>query len=390
MSVSPQRSAEMLVNGEATSVSHTSASAKPEVTKSSPWKKPKQSSSTDSEMSKQIMTQPQVTHSAYVPSQLERHLEFMHFNSEGHMILGCSNLTGRFWIGSLWYYRDPSEAPSVEKALTGVDFDNGLVDGFFLDEKNIIVAGDGGAVEQVKLSFSEEDDPQSSFFYLDRIHSAQEHDDIITGIVLTADKSKLVTASYDKSIVVLEKETLKLLSRVPAAHTDLINTVAADPFNTNSIVTAGNDGKVLTWDVRKTNIEGNVAQSCIYDDLSLKPSCLQFLPSNENYLLLGNQGGEIQLLDMRKPSDCVTKNTQMDKLITKIKFSPHDQKMFGVCSESTPLKIMQLDDKLSAIDVRYEDSRHEDFVRDVVWKPDAASKRLFSCGWDHKVLTHNL
>ena len=46
------------------------------------------------------------------------------------------------------------------------------------------MAGDGGAVEQVKLSFSEEDDPQSSFFYLDRIHSAQEHDDIITGKVL--------------------------------------------------------------------------------------------------------------------------------------------------------------------------------------------------------------
>ena len=55
------------------------------------------------------------------------------------MNLGCSNLTGRFWIGSLWYYRDPSEAPSVEKALTGVDFDNGLVDGFFLDDKNVSI-----------------------------------------------------------------------------------------------------------------------------------------------------------------------------------------------------------------------------------------------------------
>ena len=53
------------------------------------------------------------------------------------MVLGCSNLTGRYWIGSLWYYRDPSEAPSVEKALTGVDFDNGLVDGFFIDDKNV-------------------------------------------------------------------------------------------------------------------------------------------------------------------------------------------------------------------------------------------------------------
>jgi len=356
----------------------------------SPWKKPKQAS--DSDLAKQIMNAPQVKHSAYVPSQLERHLEFMHFNSEGHMILGCSNLTGRFWIGSLWYYRDPSEAPSVEKALTGVDFDNGLVDGFFLDEKNIIVAGDGGAVEQVMLSFSEEDDPNSSFFYLDRIHSAQEHDDIITGIVLTADKSKLVTASYDKSFVVLEKESLRIVSRVSAAHTDLINTLAANPFNTNTIVTAGNDGKVLTWDLRKAgNTEAKpTSMSCIYEDMSLKPSCLQFLPVNENYLLVGNQGGEIQLFDLRKPTDCITKNTQMDKLITKIKFSPHDPKSFGVCCESTPLKIMQLNDNLSTIDVRYEDSRHEDFVRDVVWKPDISSKRLYSCGWDHKVLTHNL
>ena len=67
-------------------------------------------------------------------------------------------------------------------------------------------------MEQVMLSFSEEDDPNSSFFYLDRIHSAQEHDDIITGIVLTADKSKLVTASYDKSFVVLEKDSANYFS----------------------------------------------------------------------------------------------------------------------------------------------------------------------------------
>ena len=55
------------------------------------------------------------------------------------MILGCSNLTGRFWIGSLWYYRNPEEAPSVEKALTGVDFDNGLIDGFFVNSKNVSI-----------------------------------------------------------------------------------------------------------------------------------------------------------------------------------------------------------------------------------------------------------
>ena len=50
-------------------------------------------------------------------------------------------MTGRFWIGSLWYYRNPEEAPSVEKALTGVDFDNGLIDGFFVNSKNVSSIG---------------------------------------------------------------------------------------------------------------------------------------------------------------------------------------------------------------------------------------------------------
>jgi len=50
------------------------------------------------------------------------------------MLLGCSNLTGRYWIGSLWYYTDPSDAPSVEKALTGLDCDNGVVEGFFIED----------------------------------------------------------------------------------------------------------------------------------------------------------------------------------------------------------------------------------------------------------------
>jgi hypothetical protein len=51
------------------------------------------------------------------------------------MLLGCSNMTGRYWIGSLWYYRDPNEAPSVEKAWTGLDCDNGVVEGIFVGKE---------------------------------------------------------------------------------------------------------------------------------------------------------------------------------------------------------------------------------------------------------------
>ena len=68
-------SAEMMTNGEVHQVSHPPTSGQ----SVSPWKKPKQAS--DSDLAKQVMNAPQVKHSAYVPSQLERHLEFMHLNS---------------------------------------------------------------------------------------------------------------------------------------------------------------------------------------------------------------------------------------------------------------------------------------------------------------------
>ena len=176
------------------------------------------------------------------------------------MILGCSNLTGRYWIGSLWYYRDPNEAPSVEKALTGVDFDNGLVDGFFIDDKSIIVACDNGAVEQVRLSFSDESDPAASYFFLERTASAHEHDDLITGLVMADEK--YITASYDRSIVVLDKSALKLVSRVQDAHSDLVNHVAVNPSNLNIFSTAGNDGRVPIWDLRTLNADSSTCQPC--------------------------------------------------------------------------------------------------------------------------------
>jgi hypothetical protein len=37
---------------------------------------------------------------------------------------------------------------------------------------------------------------------------------------------------------------------------------------------------------------------------------------------------------------------------------------------------------------RYEDDRHDDFVRGFAWHPRSDS--LYSCGWDRKVLSHTL
>ena len=76
----------MLTNGEAEVVDSVVSHIPTSVAASEPcipavWKNSKQTSASDSELAKQIMARPQVSHSPYVPGQLERHLEFMHFKS---------------------------------------------------------------------------------------------------------------------------------------------------------------------------------------------------------------------------------------------------------------------------------------------------------------------
>ena len=79
---------------------------------------------------------------------------------------------------------------------------------------------------------------------------------------------------------------------------------------------------------------------------------MQFVPSSQNHVIVGNEGGELQLFDVRKAKNCIVKNSSTEKAVTKIKFSPTLQNTFGVCCESTPLRIFSLDETLSAIDIK--------------------------------------
>lgn len=55
--------------------------------------------------------------------------------------MGSSNLTGRYWGGSLWYYDDAALAPSVEKCLVGYEVGSGIADGIFLDDEKTMLIG---------------------------------------------------------------------------------------------------------------------------------------------------------------------------------------------------------------------------------------------------------
>lgn len=67
-----------------------------------------------------------------------------YFSDQKGLLLGASNLTGRYWFGSLWYYADPVNAPDVEKCTAGVQLEAGLSDAQWLDGNKILVALDTG------------------------------------------------------------------------------------------------------------------------------------------------------------------------------------------------------------------------------------------------------
>ncbi|CAL4066479.1 unnamed protein product, partial [Meganyctiphanes norvegica] len=75
------------------------------------------------------------------PAQVETHLDFITFNKNGELLLGCSSLTGRYWGGGLWYYKDPLSAPHIEKSSAGYELNAGVAVGAFLDGENAIMLG---------------------------------------------------------------------------------------------------------------------------------------------------------------------------------------------------------------------------------------------------------
>ncbi len=125
----------------------------------------------------------------------------------------------------------------------------------------MVVALDSGAVEFYSLSYSDEEDGEPGFHFLERTASVQEHDDLITALRFVVPSSSssspartILTASHDRSVCALDASTLALVRRFERAHADVVLDV--DPCRagrTDVFATAAMDGKVALWDLREAS-----------------------------------------------------------------------------------------------------------------------------------------
>nr|CAD7596913.1 unnamed protein product [Timema genevievae] len=185
-----------------------------------------------------------------LPALVENYIDFIEFCADGYMLLGSSNLTGRHWCGSLWYFIDPDGAPDVEKCLTGMTCENGVCDGKFLsDRQKILIGEDSGTLQVLALSES----PEEHTFHFSTVATACGHDDSVLSVDVFAGEKRAVTGSADMNIKVWNTEALECEHTYRTAHTHHVTSVSAHPQENNSVFASCSlDGTVYMWDTRQT------------------------------------------------------------------------------------------------------------------------------------------
>jgi len=313
----------------------------------------------------------------HTPSSLHPHYDVIQHNEKGGVYLGTSSLTGRDWTGSLWYFADESDAPYWDKCTAGVNLYSGVSDMKLLKDDIVVLASDAGAVEWWKLEESE----------LSCLASEAQHDDLVTSLDILADNSSLVSASYDKRVIVWDANQHAVKSTF-RGHGGPVHCVCAHPTDANIFLSCAQDpsgrvdGRVLMWDLRNPKpakmIDVSVLASVV--------TCCSWQPDTMHMFAVGTESGDACLLDSRTeiPDHQMPRAAQPHtRVVHKIAFCPDTPTRLASVSEDCTVAIT--DFELEPI-IFYKDNRHNDFVRGLSWSP--VSGKLFSSGWDSQIFTH--
>ncbi|CAL1537380.1 unnamed protein product [Lymnaea stagnalis] len=306
------------------------------------------------------------------PTAMDRQLDVLHCHADGGLLLGASCLTGRFWLGSLWFYQTPESAPDVDKCTAGVQLEAGVGDAKWVDNTHVLVGLDTGGIALWNL----EDDYHT--FVLS--HAAAGHDGIVTSVSVVCDKTKAASSSNDRCIKVWDLLNTSLVYS-SQAHSDIVSCIDCHPSEPDLFVSCSQDDKILVWDKRKPKPASILNKS----PLEYTPTCVRWQPGQVHKLGVGTESGQIALLDIRVGVDNYLTSTPHTRLVHNLQFSPDKPSLLASVGEDCKTAVSLIDDE-SIVEV-YSDTTHTDFVRGLTWSSDS---NLYTCAWDAKILCHNL
>lgn len=309
---------------------------------------------------------------AMLPAVVENHLDCIDYWEDGRLVLGSSSLTGRYWNGSLWCFHQAEDAPNIEKCVTGTETESGIADALCLRGSRVVVGLDSGALELYQM----ETDP----VVFGNVSYACEHDDIVSSLSLNCSQTHIVSGSYDKCIKVWDIETWRSISTFRPAHAAIVWQVSFSACEPQVFVSCGEDGGIRLWDLRLAKPATVLNKTPVMST----PTAVSWQPQNFTVFAAGDDSGKIFLKDVRGAGDIIAAQGHK-RAVFRLSFCPQNPLWLASCADETSVSVLEIG-KCGTASL-YEDDSHSDFVRGLVWSPDSA---LVSCGWDKKVLKHNI
>lgn len=306
------------------------------------------------------------------PAAMDRHLEVIQCHPEGGVLLGASSLTGRYWLGSLWYYQNPEAAPDVEKCTAGVQLEAGLSDAKWVLNSKVFVGLDTGGVALWELT--------DNFNTFIQQHSCTEHDDLVSSVCVCVGSKRALSASHDRSVKVWDLESLKSLHTY-TAHSGAIRSIDSHPSEPDIFLSTSQDGSILMWDLRKQKPVTKIDTSPLED----LPTCITWQPGQGHVFGVGSEAGQVVVKDKRAAVCSTVSYTPHRRAVKRLQFSPIRTSVLASISEDCSVAVTCINEEMAS--QIYSNNAHRDFVQGVSWSAD---NRLYTCGWDGRVFTHTL
>ncbi|KAL0893805.1 hypothetical protein ABMA27_013935 [Loxostege sticticalis] len=303
------------------------------------------------------------------------YLDYIRLHADEGVLVGCSELTGRYWNGGASLYKSVPEAQKCHTEVKrSINLTSGTADGCFVgNPSKVLLCEDSGAVSIWTVS------KDGAWKQWSEEISVAEHDDAVLAVDCLHSEQEYVTAGADGNIKVWDINEMICIRNYIAAHSLAIYGVVVRPSSSACFATGSLDYSVTLWD-------DNVSQPVL--DLAknnCSVRCLQWI--DENKLIFGDEAGVMYSVDARNP-ETPTKLYDFPAAVHRLAVHPESKKV-AVCCDNKIVSVCEVDESACPRVIYHDRHMHSNYVRDAAWDTKER-KTLHTVGWDGEIKTHNI